>query len=64
MIHGMGDPAPSFAALLIDGLSRSLGDDAAAVAFEPCFWSDILQPSQDEIWRRLQRAATDRKSVV
>lgn len=58
VIHGMGDPVPSFAAPLIDGLSRLLGDDAAAIAFEPCFWSDILQESQNEIWHRLQRAPT------
>jgi hypothetical protein len=54
IIHGMGDPAPDFAAPLISGLTRLLGDDAAAVAFEPCFWSDILQTSEDEIWRRLE----------
>lgn len=58
IIHGMGDPEPSFAAPLIQGLSRLLGDDAAAIAFEPCFWSDILQAGQDEIWNRLQRAKT------
>ena len=57
-IHGMGDPKPGFAAPLIEGLSRLMGDDANAVAFEPCFWSDILQVSEDEIWRRMQRAAT------
>jgi hypothetical protein len=58
IIHGMGDPDPTFAAPLIDGLSRQLGADAPAVAFEPCFWSDILQAGQNEIWRRLQNAAT------
>jgi hypothetical protein len=56
IIHGMGDPQPTFAAPLIEGLSRILGGDAVAVAFEPCFWSDILQPGQDEIWNRLRRA--------
>lgn len=58
IIHGMGDAAPDFARPLIDGLSRALGDDAASVAFEPCFWSDILQEGQAEIWNRLQRAPT------
>lgn len=58
IIHGMGDPAPTFADPLIEGLSRILGDDAPAIAFEPCFWSDILQASQDRIWDRLQRAGT------
>ena len=58
VIHGMGDPAPDFAAPLIDGLSRQLGGDSAAIAFEPCLWSDILQESENEIWRRLQSAPT------
>jgi hypothetical protein len=58
IVHGMGDPQPSFAVPLIEGLSRLLGADAGAIAFEPCFWSDILQPSQDDIWARLQRAHT------
>ncbi len=58
IIHGMGDPDPAFAAPLIDGLSRRLGADSMAVAFEPCFWSDILQAGQDEIWCRLQKAPT------
>lgn len=57
IVHGMGDPEHSFALPLIDGLSRSLAGDAAAVAFEVCFWSDILQASQNEIWRRLQLGA-------
>ena len=56
IIHGMGDPDPAFAVPLIEGLSRLLGPDARAVAFEPCFWSDILQDGQDEIWRRLRDA--------
>jgi hypothetical protein len=56
IIHGMGDPDPAFAAPLVDGLSRQLGSDATAVAFEPCFWADILQAGQDTIWRRLQGA--------
>lgn len=58
VIHGMGNPEPDFAAPLIEGLSRALGADAAAVAFESCFWSPILQRSEDEIWRRLRRAPT------
>jgi hypothetical protein len=58
IIHGMGDPDPAFAVPLIDGLSRELGADATAVAFEPCFWADILQAGQDEIWARLLRAPT------
>lgn len=57
-IHGMGDPEPSFADSLIDGLTRSLGKDAGAVAFESCFWSDILQSGQEKIWERLQRSPT------
>ncbi len=56
IVHGMGDPDPAFALPLIEGLSRLLGTDAAAVAFEPCFWSDVLQGGQDEIWRRLRDA--------
>lgn len=58
IIHGMGDPGSAFALPLIDGLSRALGVDAGAVAFEPCFWSDLLQDGQDEIWRRLQEASS------
>jgi hypothetical protein len=56
IVHGMGDPEPGFADALIEGVSRRLRADAAAVAFEPCFWSDILQAGQDEIWSRLHRA--------
>ena len=56
VIHGMGNPEPTFADSLIEGVSRALGRDADAIAFEPCFWSDILQTGQDEIWERLQLA--------
>lgn len=58
IIHGMGDPEPGFAASLVEGVQRSLGGDAASVAFEPCFWSDILQVGQNNIWDRLQLAPT------
>jgi hypothetical protein len=58
IIHGMGDPDRDFAQPLVDGLSRLLGADAKAVAFEPCFWSDILQDGQDEIWRRLSTGSS------
>jgi len=53
-IHGMGNAEPSFADSLIEGLSRALGADADSIAFESCFWSDILQTGQDQIWERLQ----------
>ncbi len=58
IIHGMGAPTKYFAQPLIDGLTRQLGDDAAAVAFESCFWSPILQDGEDEVWRRLQASRT------
>jgi hypothetical protein len=58
IVHGMGDPSRGFAQPLIDGLTRLLRDDAGAIAFEPCFWSDILQESEDEVWRRLQESPT------
>jgi hypothetical protein len=61
IIHGMGDPEPAFAQPLIDGLTGELGADAGAIAFESCFWSDILQHGQNEIWMRLQRAKTPMK---
>jgi hypothetical protein len=58
IIHGMGDPKRTFAQPLIDGLTQLLGNDAPAVAFESCFWSDILQDGEDEVWRRLQGSKT------
>ena len=56
IVHGMGDPKASFAEPLIEGLRSLLGDDAHAVAFEPCFWSPILQDGENEVWRRLQKS--------
>lgn len=58
VIHGMGNPKPDFAAPLIDGLTIALGDDARRVAFESCFWSPILQESEEEVWRRLKKSPT------
>ncbi len=43
---------------MIEGLTRSLGDDARTIVFEPCFWADTMHQSEDEIWRRLQLAQT------
>lgn len=52
-IHGMGNPTPGFAEPLFRGLARRLGDDAARVALEPCFWSDLLEGQQEVTWQRM-----------
>ncbi len=57
IIHGMGDPEPHFAQPLVDGLKRQLGREASAFAFQPCFWANILQPSQDRIFALLENAS-------
>ncbi|MDQ6827805.1 MAG: hypothetical protein M3081_02955 [Gemmatimonadota bacterium] len=54
VIHGMGDPPADFAAAVTARLRRQLGQLAARVEVEPCFWSPILQLHQHEIWRRMQ----------
>lgn len=56
VIHGMGDQMEQFGAPLIDGLQRQLGATAGSVAFESCFWADVLQHHQDQIWQRLKRS--------
>jgi hypothetical protein len=53
IIHGMGNPEPTYAEGLIRGLERRLGKRADAVDFEACFWSPILQAGQDATWERL-----------
>ncbi len=56
IVHGMGDPKESFADPLIQGLQALLGGDADSVAFEPCYWSPILQIGEDDVWCRLQKS--------
>ncbi|RYC71596.1 hypothetical protein [Spirosoma sordidisoli] len=53
IIHGMGDPAPDYAEVLIDQVTKRLGDAAREVEFEACYWAPILQKQQDVTWRRL-----------
>lgn len=53
IIHGMGDPEPSYAEGLIRRLRRRLGQAAAGVEFEACYWAPILEDPQDRIWAKL-----------
>jgi hypothetical protein len=56
LIHGMGDPEPSYAEGLIKRLTQRLANDAAGVEFEACYWAPILQEQQDVTWRRMLRS--------
>lgn len=55
LIHGMGDQSESFADDFILKLRTELGPAADSIAFEPCYWADILQHHQDQIWQRVKR---------
>ena len=55
LVHGMGNPTASFAVPLVERLVRALAPDDARVAFEACYWADLLQGQQDRTWARLQR---------
>ncbi|MBI5464861.1 MAG: hypothetical protein HY966_07925 [Ignavibacteriales bacterium] len=54
IIHGMGNQEPNFARDFIKELRKRLGAEADELAIEPCWWADILQQSQEDIWRRLK----------
>lgn len=56
LVHGMGNPTPSFALPLVERVARVLGPRAREIAFEACYWGDLLQRQQDVTWQRLQRA--------
>ncbi|OGU29280.1 MAG: hypothetical protein A2X67_00045 [Ignavibacteria bacterium GWA2_55_11] len=58
IIHGMGDQSENFADEFIDRLKQQLGPQSAAVAFEACFWADVLQHHQDQIWQRVKRGGS------
>lgn len=55
-LHGMGNPAPSFAEGMFAALIDELGPIANNVAFETCYWSPILQRQQDVTWERLRNS--------
>ena len=64
IIHGMGDPEPSFAEGLVRRLRQRLGEAADDVAFEACYWAPIVQGKQDETWHRMLRSGRmDLKAV-
>ena len=59
LVHGVGNPSPDFADGMIAKLearcqrqAKLAGVPAPDVAFEPVFWSDVIQARQDELWRR------------
>ncbi len=56
VIHGMGDQHEHFAEKLIASLRQRLGANSGSVAFEPCYWADVLQHHQDQVWQRLKRS--------
>jgi hypothetical protein len=56
IIHGMGDPEPSYAEGLIRRVRERLGPSADDAAFEACYWAPILQPKQDVTWQRMLRS--------
>lgn len=63
IIHGMGDPEPSYADGLIRRLEKRLGPAANDVVFGACYWAPILQEQQDVTWRRiLQGGDIDQKA--
>lgn len=56
IIHGMGNQCPSFAAELIDGISKKLGPYTKHVGFESCYWADLLQKYEDITWHKLKQS--------
>jgi hypothetical protein len=64
IIHGMGDPEPSYAEGLIRRVRQRLGAAAADVTFEACYWAPILQAQQDLTWQRMLRSGKmDKKAI-
>lgn len=63
ILHGMGDPKPTFAGGLISRVASALGDPARDVAFQGCHWGPILQAQQDRTWERLSPARMSLKPL-
>jgi hypothetical protein len=57
IIHGMGRQESCFADDFIRRIRRQLGDKNSNITIEPCWWADVLQPKQDEVWNFLTRDA-------
>jgi hypothetical protein len=63
-LHGVGRTRPGYSAplarALVERFARNIGaeakDPAAALVFEEVNWSCALQPAEDRLWQRLQKA--------
>ena len=56
IVHGMGNPEPSFAEGLIRRVRERLEPAGGAVEYESCYWAPILQEQQDRTWQRMLRS--------
>jgi hypothetical protein len=54
-VHGMGDTRSTYANGLWRDLKSRLGSRATQVALAPIYYQHLLQNSQQEVWRRVQR---------
>jgi hypothetical protein len=55
LVHGMGSQQEDFAEILINDLTRGLGDKANNVCFLPCWWSPVLSQHQQSVWQKVVR---------
>lgn len=63
IIHGMGETQPDYHEKMVDELKGHLGSQAAQVEFESCFWQDLLQKREDELWDKLNKELMDMKKL-
>lgn len=60
IVHGVGFTPSDFADEMIADLKRRFAQEARAdpetsLAFQPVFWSPVVQGPQDDLWNRLQQ---------
>src|ERR1043166_7198129 len=63
VIHGMGIQTRDFAngtIAKVNSVLQKSGANAAELAWEPAYWADVLQPREDELWRKLSATSTMR----
>lgn len=56
VVHGMGSPGPGFASEFILKVSerlRNTGGLDAHVAWQPAWWSEVLEPHETRLWDKL-----------
>jgi hypothetical protein len=56
IVHGMGSQGPDFASEFmkeVGGRLQKAGGLAAQVAFQPAWWSQVLEPHETALWNKL-----------